>query len=331
MRRAAITGVGKYLPEGVLTNQDLEKMVDTNDEWITSRTGIKQRHILRDKDKATTFMATKAVEQLIEKTKLDPKEIDLIITGTVTADMRFPDTSNQVAANIGATNAFGYDINAACSGFLYSLATASSFIQSGMYKKIVVIGADTMSSIVDYTNRATCIIFGDGAAAVLLEAQEDGLGVIDQVLRGDGTGMQYLHLKLGGSLNEVTRDNVDSPDKYLFQDGRPVFKRAVTGMATTIKEVMQRNQLSQEDIQWVVPHQANKRIINAVADQLDFPHERVMMVIENYGNTTSATIPLCLADYESKLRKGDNLIITAFGGGFTWGSLYLKWAYDGNA
>lgn len=331
MQRAAITGVAKYLPEGILTNQDLEKMVDTNDEWITSRTGIKERRIMKDKDKATTYMATQAVLKLIEKTKLDPAEIDLIITGTVTADMRFPDTSNQVASAVGATNAFGYDINAACSGFLFSLATASSFIRSGMYKKIIVIGADTMSSIVDYTNRSTCIIFGDGAAAVLIEPTDDGNGIYDQVLKGDGSGVEFLHLKLGGSLNEVTKENVDSPDKYLFQDGRPVFKRAVTGMSSTIKEVMQRNSLAMDDIKWLVPHQANKRIINSVADQLDFPHERVMMTIENYGNTTSGTIPLCLVDYENQLKKGDNLIITAFGGGFTWGSIYLKWAYDGNA
>lgn len=327
MRRAAIKGVGKFLPPDVLTNADLEKMVDTSDEWITTRTGIKQRHMMKDPDKATTYMATQAAKNLIENTGVDPSSIDLIITGTVTPDHNFPDTSNGVAHAIGATNAFGFDVNAACSGFLFSLATAASYIQSGMYNRVVVIGSDTMSSIIDYTDRTTCILFGDAAAAVLLEADEDGHGIIDQVLKGDGSGKEYLNLKLGGSLHPITAENLNDSGRYIFQDGRPVFKRAVLGMSSTIKQLMERNSLRPEDVNWVVPHQANMRIIQSVSDQLDFPPEKVMVTIENYGNTTAATIPLCLNDYESKLNKGDNIILTAFGGGFTWGSIYLKWAY----
>ncbi len=326
----AITALGKYLPEQRLTNKDLEKMVDTNDEWITTRTGIKERRIANKEDgEVTTYMATKAVEQLIAKRGLDPLEIDLIICGTITPDLRFPDTANAVAHNIGATNAFGFDVNAACSGFLFSLATGVAYIKSGMYKKVIVVGVDTMSSILNYEDRSTCIIFGDGAGATLLEANVEGNGIKDQVLRGDGSGIEFLHMKNGGALNPITKENIDSGDQYVFQDGRPVFKRAVQGMSRTVKQVLANNNLVSSELDWIVPHQANMRIINSVADQLDFPLEKVMQTIENYGNTTAATIPLCLNDYESKLKKGDKIILTAFGGGFTWGSIYLTWAYDG--
>lgn len=328
MIKACITGVSGYLPEDVLTNADLEKMVETTDEWITSRTGIKQRHILKGEGKATSDMAVEAVKDLLAKTNTSPEEIDLIICGTVTPDMTFPDTANTVADKVGIKNAFGFDINAACSGFLYSLATAAKFVSSGSHKKAIVIGADMMSSIVNYKDRTTCVIFGDGAGAVLLEPNKE-YGVEDAELKSDGHGRHFLHKKAGGSLNPSLGENIPDEDFFVFQDGRPVFKAAVTGMCNTIKKVLSNNNLKNEDITWLVPHQANKRIINSVADMLDFPKEKVMMTIEETGNTTAATLPLCLSKYEKQLKKGDKVMLTAFGGGFTWGSILLTWGYDG--
>lgn len=329
--RAAITGVAGYVPEDVLTNDDLAKMVDTSDEWITTRTGIKQRHILRTPGKATSDMGYEIVSRLLEKTGTQPEEIELLICATVTGDMKFPDTANTILEKVGAKNAFGFDINAACSGFLYALATGSKFIETGTYKKVIVVGVDMMSSIVDYTDRTTCVIFGDGGGGVLLEPNEEDLGVIDSILKADGAGRQYLHLKAGGSLMQTTEETVKQRLHYAYQDGKPVFKAAVTGMTSTIREVMERNNLDNDKIDWLVPHQANMRIINSVSEMLDFPIEKVMINIQYYGNTTAGTLPLCLADYESKLKKGDNVILTAFGGGFTWGTVYLKWAYDTKA
>lgn len=325
--KAAITGIGGYVPKNVVTNEDLSKIVDTNDEWITTRTGIKQRHILNEEGWATSDMGVEATKSLLEKTGTKPEDIDLLICATVTGDMVFPDTANTILDKLGAKNAFGYDINAACSGFLYALTTAAKFIESGSHKKVVVIGADMMSSIVDYTDRTTCVIFGDGAGAVLLEPTEEPNGIIDSVLKSDGSGRHFLHMKAGGSLKPASAETVADREHYVFQDGRPVFKAAVTGMTTTVKEVCKRNGLELDDVDWVVPHQANIRIINSVADMMDFPREKVMVNIENFGNTTAATLPLCLNDYESRLKKGDNVILTAFGGGFTWGSIYIKWAY----
>jgi len=328
MYRAKITGVGGYVPEYILTNKELESMVDTNDEWIKSRTGIEKRHILKDKDKATSDMGVEAVKMLIEKTKVDPDEIEFLVCGTVTPDMVFPDTANTICDKVGLKNAFGYDINAACSGFLYALHTASAFIKAGIYKKAIVIGADTMSSIIDYEDRATCIIFGDGAGAVLLERTEESEnGVIDGVMFGDGSGREFLHMKAGGSLNPSTAQTVEKKMHYVYQEGRTVFKNAVRGMVKSVQEVLTRNNLSAENIDWIVPHQANIRIINTVAEMLDFPIEKVMVNIEKYGNTTAGTLPLCLWDYEDKLKAGDNIILVSFGGGFTFGAIYLKWAY----
>ncbi len=324
---AAITGIAAYVPEATLTNADLEKMVDTNDEWITSRTGIKKRHILKEKGKATSDMAAEAVKELLRKTNTHADEVELVICATVTPDMSFPDTANTISYKVGMKNAYGFDLSAACSGFLFALTTGAKFIESGTHKKVIVIGADMMSSIVDYTDRTTCVIFGDAAGAVLLEPDTDGHGVIDSVLKADGVGGKYLNRKGGGSKNPISQYVIDNKMQYLYQDGRPVFKAAVNGMTTAVKEVMDRNDLSPEDINWVVPHQANMRIINAVADFMDFPRERVMKNIEKYGNTTAATLPLCLRDYEDQLKKGDNLILTAFGGGFTWGATLLKWGY----
>jgi len=325
--RAVITGVAGYVPPDVLTNKDLEKMVDTNDEWITSRTGIKQRHILKGAGLATSDMAMEAVKTLLEKTGTAASEVDMIICATITPDMQFPDTANTVAAKIGAENAFGFDINAACSGFLYALSVGSKFIETGTYKKVVVIGVDFMSSIIDYTDRTTCVIFGDGGGAVMLEGEEDSEnGIIDAVLRADGEGRQFLHMKVGGSLNRATPDNL--ADNYVFQDGRPVFKAAIKGMTETVNQVLERNGLKINDLDWLVPHQANLRIINVVGERLGIDEDKVMMNIQNYGNTTAGTLPLCLADYEKQLKKGDKVILTAFGGGFTWGSLYLKWNYN---
>lgn len=327
--RAAITAIAGYVPETLLTNADLEKMVDTNDEWITTRTGIKQRHILKEEGKATSDMGAEAVKELLKKSGTKPSDVELLICGTVTGDMIFPDTANTICDKAGIKNAFGFDINAACSGFLYSLTTAAKFIESGTYKKVIVVGADMMSSITDYTDRTTCVIFGDGAGAVLLEATNEDLGLVDSLLRADGSGRQYLHMKAGGSLHPASIETVQNREHFAYQEGRTVFKYAVNGMVSTMKEVMERNGLIRDDIHWVVPHQANKRIIEHVGKMFDFPSERVMMNIENYGNTTSATIPLALRDYESQLKKGDNLLLTAFGGGFTWGTTYLKWAYNG--
>lgn len=326
---AAITAVGGYVPEDILTNADLEKMVDTTDEWITTRTGIKERRILRTPGKATSDMGVEVLLEILRKSGIDKDEIDLLICATVTADMVFPDTANTILDKVGAKNAFGYDINAACSGFLFALTTGAKFIESGMYKKVVVIGADMMSSIVNYKDRTTCIIFGDGAGGVLLEPCSDDTGIIDSILKSDGSGREFLHMKAGGSLKPATIETVTNNEHFVFQDGKPVFKAAVTGMVNTIKTLLERNHLTKDDIDWLVPHQANMRIINSVADQLDFPIEKVMINIHKYGNTTAGTLPLCLWEYEPQLKKGDKIILTAFGGGFTWGSTYIIWNYDG--
>ena len=326
--QAAITGVHGYVPEDVITNKDLEKMVDTNDEWITSRTGIKRRHILKGENQGTSVMAVKAVEGLLKKTNTKAEDIDLVICATTTPDMVFPATANIISNKIGAVNAFGYDIQAACSGFLYALATGSQFIETGKYKKVVVIGADKMSSIVDYTDRATCIIFGDGAGAVMLEPTEEDFGIKDSVLKSDGSGEPFLHMKAGGSRRPATEETVKNREHFAFQEGSTVFKFAVKNMADVAAQVMERNNLTSDDVAYLVPHQANKRIIDATANRMGVSDEKVMLNIEEYGNTTSGTIPLCLFDYESKLKKGDNLILAAFGGGFTWGAIWVKWAYD---
>ncbi len=328
--KAAITGVGAFVPEDVLTNDDLSKMVDTNDEWITSRTGIKQRHILKGENLATSDMATEAVKNLLSKTNTSPEEIDLLLCATITGDMVFPDTANTILDKLGAKNAFGYDINAACSGFLYALTTGAKFIESGTHKKVVVIGVDMMSSIIDYTDRTTCVIFGDGGGAVLLEPSNEGHGIEDSILKADGAGRKHLHMKAGGSLRPTSTETVNSKEHFVYQEGRPVFKAAVTAMSKTVKEIIDRNQLTMDDIDWLVPHQANIRIINSVAEMLDFPKEKVMVNIQNYGNTTAGTLPLCLNDYEGKLKKGDKIILTSFGGGFTWGSTLITWGYDGH-
>ena len=324
---AAITAVGGYVPETKLSNFDLEKMVDTNDEWIKSRTGISQRSILKEHGKASSDMAAKAIEEIIRKKKLDPLSIDCIICATVTPDMVFPSTANLIGDKIGAKNAFGFDLGAACSGFLFALTTATAFIESGRYKKIIVVGVDKMSSIIDYTDRATCILFGDGAGAVLVEPTESGLGVQDSILKSDGSGAPYLHIKAGGSLKPATMETVLAKEHYAFQDGQPVFKFAVKGMADVSAELMEKHHLTGDDIAWLVPHQANLRIIDATANRMGLSKEKVMINIEKYGNTTAATIPLCLWDWETKLKKGDNLILAAFGGGFTWGATWIKWAY----
>ncbi len=326
--KAAITGVGGYVPDYVLTNKELEKMVETTDEWITSRTGIKERRILKGENQGVSVMAIEAVKDLLAKTKTDPKEIDLIIFATITADMTFPATANIVATAVGANNAFSYDLAAACSGFLYALTTGASFIESGRYKKVIVIGGDKMSSILDYTDRTTCIIFGDGAGCVLLEPTKEEVGVIDYILKSDGSGENYLHMKAGGSRIPASHESVDSRLHYVYQEGSAVYKFAVTNMADVAAQVAERNQLTKENISWLVPHQANKRIIDATANRVGISEDKVMMNIERYGNTTAGTIPLLLWDYEKQLKKGDNLLLAAFGGGFTWGAVYLKWAYN---
>jgi 3-oxoacyl-[acyl-carrier-protein] synthase-3 len=325
--RAAITGVQGWVPEYILTNKELESMVDTNDEWIQSRTGIRERRILKGKDQGTSVMAVNAINGLLKKKGISPLEIDLIICATTTPDMQFPATANIIADKVGAKNAFGYDISAACSGFIYSLVTASKFIESGSHKKVIVVGADKMSSIVDYTDRQTCVIFGDGAGAVLLEPDESGNGIIDSILRSDGAGAQHLHQKAGGSMRPATHETVDAREHYIYQEGQAVFKFAVKGMADISAEILEKNNLTGDDIAWLVPHQANKRIIDATAKRMGLDEQKVMINIDRYGNTTNGTIPLCLWEWESKLKKGDNIIIAAFGGGFTWGSIYLKWAY----
>jgi len=324
--KAGITAVAGYVPEHILTNKDLEKMVDTNDEWIVSRTGIKSRHILKDPTKATSDMGVAAVTELLSKRGIGAEEIDMIIVATVTADYPFPDTANLVASKIGAVNAFGFDLNAACSGFIFALTTGAKFIETGTYKKVIVIGADQMSSILDYEDRSTCILFGDGAGAVLLEPNTEN-GVEDAYLRGDGSGVEFLRMKGGGSLYPATQETVANRDHYVFQEGRVVFKAAIKGMCGSIKEVMSRNNLTADDVDYLIPHQANLRIIHGVADMLDFPHEKVLVNIAEYGNTTAGTIPLCIRDFEHKFKKGDKIILTAFGGGFTWGAVLVTWAY----
>lgn len=328
--RAAITGVGGYVPDYVLTNAELETMVETSDEWITSRTGIKERRILKGENQGVSVMGIAAVKDMLAKTKIDPKEIDCLIFATVTADMTFPATANIVATSVGATNAFSFDMGAACSGFLYALTTGASFIQSGMYKKVVVIGGDKMSAILDYTDRTTCIIFGDGAGCVLLEPTTEEVGVMDAILKSDGTGEAYLHMKAGGSRRPASFETVEAKQHFVYQEGSAVFKFAVTNMADVAAQIAERNHLKADDIAWLVPHQANKRIIDATASRVGIDEAKVMMNIERYGNTTAGTIPLLLWDYEKKLRKGDNLILAAFGGGFTWGAVYVKWAYNSN-
>ncbi|MFM7645423.1 MAG: beta-ketoacyl-ACP synthase III [Sphingomonadales bacterium] len=326
--QAAITAVGGYVPEEKLTNFDLEKMVDTNDEWIRTRTGIAERRIQKEKGKATSDMVAPAVLELCKKRGIHPEEIECLIVGTVTPDMVFPSTANLVCAKIGATQAWGFDLSAACSGFLFALAQGAALIESGRYKKVVVCGADKMSAIVDYQDRATCIIFGDGAGAVLLEPDSSGLGIVDSILRSDGNGASYLHMKAGGSLRPASAETVANREHYAYQEGQAVFKFAVKGMADVSAELMERNNLSGQDIAWLVPHQANLRIIDATASRMGLTTEKVMINIERYGNTTAATIPLCLWEWEPKLKKGDNIILSAFGGGFTWGAIWLKWAYD---
>ena len=325
--KAAITCVGGYVPETKLTNFDLEKMVDTNDEWIRTRTGISERRILREPGKASSDMAVKAIEEILRKKNLDPLEIDCIICATVTPDMIFPATANIIGDKIGAKNAFGFDLGAACSGFLFALNTGAAFVETGKYKKVIVVGVDKMSSIIDYTDRATCIIFGDGAGAVLLEPNNEGNGVMDAILKSDGSGRDYLHIKAGGSLKPASVESVMAKEHYAFQAGQPVFKFAVKGMADVSAELLEKNNLTGDDIAWLVPHQANLRIIDATANRAGIPTEKVMINIHKYGNTTAATIPLCLWEWESKLNKGDNLILAAFGGGFTWGAAWVKWAY----
>ncbi|GEO23383.1 beta-ketoacyl-ACP synthase III [Cyclobacterium qasimii] len=327
-KRAVITGVHGWVPEYVLDNKELETMVDTNDEWITSRTGIKERRILKGENQGTSVIGTAAVKGLLEKTNTNPEDIDLIICATVTPDMLFPATANIIADNVGAKNSYSFDISAACSGFLYALTIGSKFIETGAHKKVIIIGADKMSSIVNYQDRSTCIIFGDGGGAVLLEATEEDLGIMDSMLHTDGSGANYLRIEAGGSKKPATIDSVTAREHYVFQEGSTVFKFAVTNMADVSAQIMKKNNLTPDDIAWLVPHQANKRIIDATAKRMGVGPEKVMLNIEKYGNTTAGTLPLCLWDYESKLKKGDNLILAAFGGGFTWGAVYLKWGYD---
>ena len=327
---AAITAVGKYVPDFVLTNKLLETMVDTNDEWITTRTGIKERRILKEKGEGSSFMAIKAANDLISKTNLDPNEIELVIVATATPDMQAASTSAFVATKIGATEAFSFDLISACSSFLYGMSTAASYIESGKYKKVLLIGADKNSSMIDYTDRATCIIFGDGAGAVLFEPNQEGLGLQDEYFRTDGNGREFLQVAAGGSVLPASEETVLNKQHFVYQDGRTVFKFAVSKMADVSEKVLERNNLSKDDIAWLAPHQANKRIIEATANRMKLDMNKVMMNIHKYGNTTSATLPLLLNDYESKLRKGDNIIFTAFGGGFSWGAIFLKWAYNSN-
>jgi 3-oxoacyl-[acyl-carrier-protein] synthase-3 len=325
---AAITAVGGYVPDFVLSNQVLETMVDTNDEWITTRTGIKERRILKGEGLGTSYLAIQAAKDLLKKGNIDPLEIDLVLLATATPDMLVASTGVYVASQIGATNAFAYDLQAACSSFLFGMSTASAYIESGRYKKVLLIGADKMSSIIDYTDRATCIIFGDGAGAVLFEPNHEGLGFQDEVLRSDGIGRDFLKMDAGGSMLPPSHETIDAKQHFVFQDGKQVYKYAVTGMADVSEKIMQRNNLSHEDVNWLVAHQANRRIIDATSSRMGVEDSKVLINIEKYGNTTSATLPLLLFDFEKKFKKGDNLIFAAFGGGFTWGSIYLKWAYN---
>ncbi len=328
--KAAITAVSGYVPEDRLTNADLEKMVETNDEWIRTRTGIEERRILKDPSKATSDLGSEAVKRLLEKSGTLPEEVDMLICATATPDHLFPSTANIISDKCGLKNAWSFDLMAACSGFIYSLSTASQFIETGKYKKIIVVGADKMSSIIDYEDRATCIIFGDGAGAVLIEPSEEGLGIQDSILHSDGSGREFLHQKAGGSLNPASIKTVENKEHFVFQEGKTVFKFAVSKMADVAEEIMKRNHLESDDVSWLVPHQANLRIIDATARRMGLDNSKVMINIQKYGNTTNGTIPLCLWEWENKLKKGDNIILAAFGGGFTWGSVYLKWAYDSN-
>lgn len=325
---AAITGVEAYLPEYILTNEELSRMVDTSDEWIMTRIGIKERRILKGEGLGTSDMAVEAAKKLFKKKNISPEEIDLVICATVTPDMQFPATANVISDKLGIINAFSFDIGAACSGFIYTLITASQYIETGRYKKILVIGADKMSSIVDYTDRNTCPIFGDGAGVVLLEPSTDGTGIIDHICRVDGSGRKHLHQKAGGSVKPATHETIDAKEHFIYQEGQAVFKFAVSKMADVSVELMEKNHLRSEDVAWLVPHQANLRIIDATGRRMGLPNEKVMINIEKYGNTTSGTIPICLWDYEKQLKKGDNLILSAFGGGFTWGAIYVKWSYN---
>lgn len=327
---AAITAVAGWVPEDRLTNFDLEKMVDTNDEWIRTRTGISERRILKGEGLATSDMIVPAVLDLCKKRGIEPSEIDCMIVGTVTPDMVFPSTANVVCDKIGAVNAWGFDLSAACSGFLFSLTTGATYIESGRYKKVVVVGADKMSAIIDYTDRNTCVIFGDGAACVLLEPNEEGYGVQDSILKSDGAGRNFLNMKAGGSLRPASMETVANREHFAYQEGQTVFKFAVKGMADVSAELLERNNLTGEDIAWLVPHQANLRIIDATANRMGLPKEKVMINIEKFGNTTAGTIPLCLWEWENQLKKGDNIVLAAFGGGFTWGATWIKWAYDGS-
>jgi len=326
--RAVITGVQGWVPEYILTNSELETMVDTNDEWIVTRTGIKERRILKGDNKGTSVIGINAVKGLLKKTNTNPEDIDLIICATVTPDMPFPATANIIADGVGAVNSYSFDISAACSGFLYALTIGSQFIETGMHKKVIIIGADKMSSIIDYQDRATCIIFGDGGGAVLLEPTTEDVGIMDSLLHSDGSGAPYLHMKAGGSRKPATMETIAAREHYAFQEGGSVFKFAVTNMAEVSAEIMQRNNLTADDVSWLVPHQANKRIIDATANRMGIGPDKVMLNIEKYGNTTAGTLPLCLWDYESRLKKGDNIILAAFGGGFTWGAIFIKWGYD---
>ena len=326
--KAAIKGIHAWVPDYILTNQELEKMVDTSDEWITTRTGIKERHILKGEGLGTSDLGTEAVKGLLEKTNTDPLDIDLVILATVTPDMLFPASANIICDKTGMKNAWSYDLNAACSGFLFSLVTASKFVESGQYKKVIVVGADKMSSITDYTDRTTCILFGDAAGAVLIEPDTDGYGIIDSKTYTDGSGRIHLFQKAGGSVRPPTHETIDAREHYIYQEGQSVFKFAVKSMADVSVEMMERNNLTSDNIAYLVPHQANLRIIDATARRMGLDPEKVMINIQRYGNTTNGTIPLCLWEWEDKLKKGDNLILASFGGGFTWGSIYLKWAYD---
>jgi 3-oxoacyl-[acyl-carrier-protein] synthase-3 len=326
--KAAITGIQGWVPEDLLTNTELEKMVDTTDEWIMTRTGIKERHILKGEGKGTSVIGTEAVKGLLKKTNTKPEEVDMLICATVTPDMLFPATANIISHNCGIKNAFSFDMNAACSGFLYAVVTASKFVESGTHKKVIVVGADKMSSIVDYTDRATCVIFGDGGGAVMIEPSYEDLGMMDALMHTDGSGMTHLHMKAGGSAKPPSHATVDAREHFVYQEGQAVFKFAVTNMADVAVAIMEKNQLNSDDIAWLVPHQANMRIIEATARRMGINKEQVMVNIERYGNTTNGTLPLCLWEWESQLRKGDNIVLAAFGGGFTWGSIWLKWAYD---
>ncbi|MDA3952661.1 MAG: ketoacyl-ACP synthase III [Bacteroidales bacterium] len=327
--RATITGIGAYVPDYILTNDELSKMVDTTNEWIMTRIGIKERHIIKEKGEGSSFVGTKAVQNLLDKTNTSPEEIDLLICATVTPDHLFPATANIISDKVGIKNAFSFDLNAGCSGFLYALTTASKYIESGLYKKVVVVGAEKMSSIVDYQDRATCPIFGDGSGAVLLEPTTEDIGIVDTILQSDGAGRVHLHQKAGGSVKPPSHESIDAREHYIYQEGQAVFKWAVSKMADVSVEMMKRHDITPDKLSWLVPHQANMRIIEAVANRMGIRKDQVMINIERYGNTTSATLPLCLWEWENQLKKGDNVILATFGAGFTWGAMYVKWGYDG--